>query len=681
MCLIRGPEHPERDSTELVEVSGYSRGVEGYSWDVGDHGLFESPGSRLRRRGVPIEDLLGTRRALTSQLYPSTTARTPSLRIVSLPIMHNVKWIFFGYLALVALIAAGIGVSFSFTPSRDPYTAYTSYSANIKTLDPAEIDDTESDAVAGCVFECLYNYEYGKEPYTLIPELARSLPETSADGHTITIHLKPGIHFYDPEKQLWKDGIGPEIKAADIVYSWKRVCNFQLGVTANYSAIFQGKIVGIDDWYNYTQSCKGPDDIDWDKPVAGLTAVDNYTLQIQLVDPDPQLRYQIAQSPTAAVCRQVVEFYKDKFKLHPVGSGPYIITQNLPEQRIIMETNPTYRGGLQAMPGQPVADADRLPVIKRVQWTYYDEDLPRWFIFRQGLLDANGIPKDTFNQAIRPGGDLTDQMKRDGIQLIKVPAPEVFYTGFNMLDPVVGKNKPLRQAISMGFDRKTFIDIYLNGRGQPAIGPIPPGFPTFDSSLVNPYTRFDVAGAKAKLQEAQQINGGPIPPLNLLIGSTDTAARQDAEFFASQMAQIGLTIKTQYTTWARFQEMVDSKQAQIFDLGWVADYPDEQTFWQLFYSKNAGVGGVNAVNYSNPQFDALYEKSSVMNPGPERDALYRQMQAIVMEDCPWSFNFYPVGYELLHGWVKDFKVMDYGHGMRAHTRIDFAEREQWLKSH
>ncbi len=55
-----------------------------------------------------------------------------------------------------------------------------------------------------------------------------------------------------------------------------------------------------------------------------------------------------------------------------------------------------------------------------------------------------------------------------------------------MSDPVVGKNKPLRQAMSLAFDRRTFIDKFLNGRGVPAIGPIPSGFPTYDPDARQP---------------------------------------------------------------------------------------------------------------------------------------------------------------------------------------------------
>lgn len=596
--------------------------------------------------------------------------------------MRKVKWIFFGYLLLCVLTVAAIGISFVVTRQRDPLTNYASYSANIKSLDPAEIADTESGDIGGNVFECLYNYVYGKRPYQLENALAQGAYVTSPDGLTITIHIKKGVHFYDPEKVVFPQGVGPEVTADDFIYSWKRVCNFHLGITANYAQIFQGHIEGIDDWFSYTQSCKTPGEIDWSKPVSGLAALDPYTLRIKLAAPFPQFQFNLAMIPTAVVSRAVVDHYGDHFRNHPVGTGPYLLQQHLPEQQIVMVANPVYRGGPTVESGAALQESDRQPYVKRVQYNYYSEDLPRWYIFLDGLIDSNGIPKDTFQQAIHlASGDLTDEMRRQGIELDKSPSPEIRYTGFNMADPVVGKNKPLRQAISMAYDRAKYIKLYLNGRGVEANGPIPPGFPTYDAHRVDPYTRFDLTRARALEKQAEEINKGPIPTLHLLIGATDTGAAQDGDFFTSQMKQIGVNIEVEYTSWARFLQMIDEKQAQLYGLGWVADYPDEQDFWQLFYGKNGGPGGLNSDNYSNPGFDAIYEKTLTMNPSLERDKLYKQMQDMVVEDCPWVFEYYPLTYTLYHGWEKDVKVMDYGYGMKAHLKLNFTERSDWLKHH
>lgn len=598
--------------------------------------------------------------------------------------MHKVKWIFFGYLSLVALVVLGIALSFGMTPTRDPHSLYVAYGSNIKTLDPASIGDTTSSGVAGQLFETLYNYDYEARPYTLIPELAAELPHVSEDGRTVTIKLRPGIHYYDPDGKIpgWEPVAGeqgrkgPEIKAGDFIYAWKRVANFHQA-SQNYSAMFEGKIEGLAEWRDYTKSSQ-PNEIDWDRRVKGFEAVDDRTIRIHLTQPDPQLRYNLAHLPAAPVSRDAANYWGDDIRHHPIGSGAYYLDQHLPEQRIVLKANPVYRGRSDIDGNVSIPPDQRLPHIQRVQMDYFDEDLPMWALFQQGMLDINGIPKDTFTQAIDARtSNLTPELAEKGIVLRKDPYPAVFFYGFNMEDPVVGKNKPLRQAMSMAFNRAKFIELFMNGRGQPAIGPIPPGFPTFDEKLVNPNTQFDLTTARARMTEAEQIHGGPIPTITFLMPGTDTTARQQGEFIKRQMAQIGLNIEVDFTTWARFQEMIDNKQAQFYGLGWVADYPDEQTFLQLFWSKNAAPGP-NSANYSNPAFDALYETARVMQPGPERNELYRRMQQIVMEDTPWLMTFYPVQYMLYYDWVSNLNTTEYAHGNRKFYRLDEGLRQARL---
>ncbi len=440
--------------------------------------------------------------------------------------MQKVKWIFFGYMGVVVLIVAGLAISFVKTPPRDPNTFYTFYLDNVKTMDPAECDDEQSANMIGNVYETLYTYKYGVEPYQLIPQLASDMPVVSDGGKTITIKIRHGVHFYDPEHRVFADGIGPEVKAQDFVYSWKRICNFQLGHTANYGAIFQGKIVGIDDWWTYTQNCK-PGQIDWDKPVEGFQALSDDTLQIKLIDPYPQLRYNLAHEPMSVVCRAVVEKLGDGIKRYCVGTGAMAMTENLPEQRVVYTASPIYRGGPDVDAGTPLKPEERLPHSKRVQVDYFPEDVPRWLLFKQGYFDSSSIPRDAFGQAIGGSGDLTPEMEKEGITLQKYPEPATFYVGFNMLDSLVGKNKALRQAMSMALDRETYIRVYLNGRGIAADGVIPPGFETYSKTPVNPYSKFDLDAARKKVREAESFNGGPIPEMTLAIGDTSTNSRQE----------------------------------------------------------------------------------------------------------------------------------------------------------
>ena len=590
--------------------------------------------------------------------------------------MRRIQGFFCGDLVVGALTVLGLAVSFAIVPERDVKSLFIAYGSNIKTLDPGSIGDTTSAGVAGNFFECLYNYAYEDRPYRLIPELATALPEISADGLTLTIELRSGVHYFDPEAKVpgWEKIVGeggrilgsrgPEVKSDDFIYAWKRIADFHRA-SQNYSAIFEGKVEGLEEWREYTKSVAA-NQVDYDRPVAGLKALDERRLQVKLVRPDPQLRYNLAHLPTAPISRDAAKHWGEALKHHPVGTGPYVMREHLPEQRIVLEANPIYtkRG-----------DVDP-PGIARVQIDYFEEDLPAWALFQQGLLDIAGIPKDVFAQAIdTKTRNLTPEMEAKGIRLRKEPAAGLYYYGFNMTDPLLGKNKPLRQAMSMAFNREEYIELFLNGRGIPANGPIPPGFPTYDANLANPNARFDLEGARQKLAEAVKLNGRPIPPINLLMPGTDTVARQSAEFMKKQMGQIGIELTVEYRTWARFQEMIDQKQAQFYGLGWVADYPDEQTFLQLFWSKSQSPGP-NSANYASPAYDALYERAMVMNPGPERDALYREMQRLVMDETPWLLTFFPVTYTLHYEWVQNLVPNEYAHGARKHLRLDVARRQR-----
>jgi ABC-type transport system substrate-binding protein len=596
--------------------------------------------------------------------------------------MRKVKWIFFGYLAFVAAVVLGIGVSFSIAPPRDPETLHRVFLANIKSLDPAVANDEIGLEILPNIYEALYDYKYGVKPDTLYPRLAAEMPRVSDGGRTLIIKLRKGIHYYDPWKEAFKDGVGPEVKAADVIYAWKRVADFQVA-SPNYTTIFQeGLIPGLDEWNAYTEKAAQKEEkIDYDRPVEGLDALDDYTLRVKLSRPSPQFRLLMAYPGTAPVCRAAVEHYGERFKHRPVGTGPYYLESALPEQRIVLAANPIYRGRPDIDGTVKLQESERLPRIKRVQLDYFQEPIPVWHLFRKGLYDIAGIPKETFGDAVDvKTQELTPQMKAQGVKLIKTPEPMLFYYGFNMKDPVMGKNKPLRQAMSMAYDREKYIRVYWNGRGVPARQPIPPGFPAYDTKLDSAYAQYNLDAAKRKMKEAEAINGGPFEPIKLLLSDTGTIARDQGEFFVSEMRKIGLTIQPEYNTWARYLEIVDNREMPpIFAAGWGADYPDERTFLQIFYSKFAPRGGLNSTQYINPDFDKLYDEAAVMDASPERAALYKKMCAMVNEDCVWIYDYYRTTYRLHYDWLSGVEVMDFGSSIRNEfLTLDVKKRQAFF---
>jgi ABC-type oligopeptide transport system substrate-binding subunit len=113
-------------------------------------------------------------------------------------------------------------------------------------------------------------------------------------------------------------------------------------------------------------------------------------------------------------------------------------------------------------------------------------------------------------------------------------------------------------------------------------------------------------------------------------------------------------VRLNANTWPQFNDKVKKNKADIFDYSWNADYPDPENFFQLFYSKNVSPGP-NAASFKNKQFDLLYEKSLQLPAGPERTALYIQMEELIMEECPWIFNVHRLRPVLKHAWLRNYK--------------------------
>ncbi len=81
-------------------------------------------------------------------------------------------------------------------------------------------------------------------------------------------------------------------------------------------------------------------------------------------------------------------------------------------------------------------------------------------------------------------------------------------------------------------------------------------------------------------------------------------------------------------------------RVNFFRASWIADYPDEENYLSLFYSKNFAPSGPNYTHFSNPLFDSLYIKSSYITDRKERLRIYREMDSLVMEESPVVVLYY-----------------------------------------
>jgi oligopeptide transport system substrate-binding protein len=555
---------------------------------------------------------------------------------------------------------------------------YAALGAMVRGLDPGDIGDTASSAVAAQAYECLYQYHFLKRPYELIPCLAEAMPQISPDGLIYTIKIRRDVYFTDDP--CFPGGKGRQLVAGDFIFAWKRIANIKY-LSKNWW-VFDGKIAGLDEFRDYTKKLKSAKDVDYLRDVEGLKALDKFTLRIKLKKPWPQIVFLLAHLPTAPMAKEAVDFYGDKIINVMVGTGPFRMKSWNRGKRIVFEKNPKFRKELYPSEGQAgdrekgfLKDAGKpLPLIDGIVYDIIEEDQPRWLLFMQGKIDASGIPKDFYSQAVTNDRKLTPALKKKGINLIIQDDPDTFWFGFNMDDPVVGKNRPLRRAMSMAWNRREFIDVFMNGRGVPARGIFPPDFKEYNPDTKNPWTEFNLAGSRELMKEAEKIAGGKVA-ITLSLGGTDTAQRQEGEYFKRSMAQIGIDVKLDYYDWPTFQDKVNKRQAQVFTMGWVADYPDGQTFLELFYSPFSSPGP-NNFNYKDPKFDALYKKIEVMRDTPERLAIYRTMEKMICDDCPAIFLFHSIGFGPYYNYLENVKPNAFIYGGAKYSNMNLKLRKE-----
>ena len=294
---------------------------------------------------------------------------------------------------------------------------------------------------------------------------------------------------------------------------------------------------------------------------------------------------------------------------------------------------------------------------------------------------------------------LTEQFKKKEIQLVTSTAATTFYFAFNMLDPVVGgyspKKQKLRQAITIALDMEERIEIFANGRGIAAQGPIPPGIFGYEKGKrsINPHiynwdeirnkpVRKSITDAQRLLAEAGYQNGtDPATGKPLVIGFDSTLTGPEAhsqlKWLQKQFKKIGIALEIRTTDYNRFQEKILGGNFQFLSWGWNADYPDPENFLFLLYGSNGKkqFGGENAANYNNPEFNRLFAKMENMENTSERLQVIRKMLDIAKSDAPWVWGFHPRNFGLYHKWVFNAKPHTMANNTIKYLRIDPMSRE------
>jgi peptide/nickel transport system substrate-binding protein len=436
------------------------------------------------------------------------------------------------------------------------------------TLDPSQSASSNIDEIDRAVYDALVQFTNGPSP-TLQPGLATSWT-VSSNGLTYTFNLRSGVTFHN----------GAKVTAQDVKYSLDRIKSIGTGIYTELSAYASSKVIS-------------PTKI-------VITLSSPYRTFLDALSRVYILNSALVQAHAGTNQGQTW------LATHEAGSGPYELTQFVPNESVSVASFKKYWGGWS---GKHAAN---------VVWHYYTNGSSEVEALQSGTVNfAEGLPSDAYSTFASRSG-YTLNVAQTGVQL---------YVAFNTaFGPT--KNKLVREAISYAFNYESFIKAAFDGYAVVAHGPMPSNFPCYDSST--PASTYDLAKAKQLIQQAhatgQTVSIEYLPFL--------AEEKLGYELLAPTLQSIGLKTKPLGIAFPAYVSLLKHASTTP-DLGFVYEYPtflDPNEVLYEYYDSKFIATGYNWFYYSNPSVDKLLTLAQQQTQVQNACSQYQQAQQAIGSD-------------------------------------------------
>ena len=410
--------------------------------------------------------------------------------------------------------------------------------------------------------------------------------EVSEDGLTWTFHIRQGL--------IWSDGSA--LTAKDFEWSFQRGADPNTGYDFGW---LYSSAAGIKNWDAVTAGTVAIEDL-------GVHATDDYTLVIETTSPRPFLPALMTQSYVS--CRACYEQYGDNWstKLDTMlFSGPFIISEWKPDDRIVLKANPQYNG-----PFKPYIE----------QWTFLESPASdavgaTYAAYMAGEIDEASLSAD---EAALMSADT---------QLASEIHPYAEYNSQYFFFDTTQEpfnNIKLRQALAQAIDRATIADAIYQGTYLAATTLLPIGFHAYNAN--NAAYTYNLDAAKQALADAGYPNGEGLPVLQLWI--RDGTHQKAAEYLQDQWKKnLGIEIEIVNKTRNEYMDAMGKGEIAFGLVDYGYDYIDASNFMDLFLcSGRQGYGCCDAT------YDELVNKAdSYTGDASERITIYNEAEKYLLE--------------------------------------------------
>lgn len=414
----------------------------------------------------------------------------------------------------------------------------------------------------------------------VMPGIAKSW-YMEEDNLTWVFNLRKGARFHN----------GREITAEDVKYSLERVLSPKLN-SANAWFLYL-----VDGSEEYRRGMS--------QDVKGIRVIDKYRISIKLSQPYSGFILNLAQKCCVIMPKEDVE--KGIF----TGCGPYKIS-SMDENKFVLSSFKDYFGGC--------------PYIDYIEITCNGENSVEDFL--QGKYDFITISsKEAYEKLKR--SKYADKIRMKSVM-------STTYGGFNLKsNSIFAKDVEVRQAINYAVNKEKIIKEIMGGIVVESKGPFPP------SIIDNGYLK----GFGYNPQKAREIlKKKGITKLNEKLiflgreGATPSNYDRLIEYIANDLKEIGIESDVVRVPASEYMKPESLAKCHVFMYGWVADTGDPDNYLEpLFVPGNI----TNYTGYENKEMLSLMKKArEIVNP-EKRLEIYKKIQDLIINDCPWIFLYHP----------------------------------------
>ncbi len=519
------------------------------------------------------------------------------------PIMKKVSFLF-----LLVVLLCALPLAACHPPDNTPTVVGTGvlklYGIDPITLDPAVSAETTSHQYIAHIYSGLVRLN---EKLETVSDIAERW-DISQDRRTYTFYLRKGVVFQ----------YGRKVTAADFKYSWERACNPATG--SRVAGTYLGDIVGAKD------VLEGRAD-----EISGVRVVNDGTLEVTIDAPKSYFLYKLSYPTTFVVDKANVAEGGEWWR-QPNGTGPFKLKEWQEYSLLVLERNETYYG--------------EMAKVERVEfqlWSGMPMDL-----YETNEIDVAGVYVFYIDKVTDPAGPFIEELRI-------TPELSFSWIGFNTTRPPFD-DVNVRKAFTQALDKDRIISLTFRNLVQRADGILPPGIPGYNQDLVG--LDYDVNQAKEWIRQSKYGDVSSLPPITITTSGYGGLISLTLEAAVTQWRDnlgVEVTVRQLEPDW--FIYHLKEEKDEMFDMGWIADYPHPEDFLDVLFQTGAEN---NFGEYSNPAIDAILEQAGLEADTAKSLELYRQAEQMLVDDAAILPLWFGKNYILVKPYVQGYELNPMG---------------------